>query len=93
MKMEQVDGTVARHITQTSPPNAQESTALIILFWISMIDRTKMLRFASSKGKGGTPKARLSRSRHTPDSPARTPLTRRDTRCLAFALTCGTAIE
>ena len=52
--MEQVDGTVARHITQTSPPNAQESTALIILFWISMIDHTKMLRFASSKGKGST---------------------------------------
>ena len=52
--MEQVDGTVAPHITQTSQPNTRESTALIILFWISMIDRTKMLRFASSKGKGGT---------------------------------------
>ena len=38
--MEQVDGTVARHITQTSPPNERESTALVILFWIS-IDRSR----------------------------------------------------
>ena len=36
--MEQVDGTIARHITRTSPPNERESTALVILFWIS-IDR------------------------------------------------------
>ena len=48
--MEQVDGTVARHITRTSPPNKQESTALVIL----SIDHAKMLCFASSKGKGGT---------------------------------------
>ena len=84
--MEQVDGTVARHITRTSPPNERESTALIIL----SIDRAKMLRFASSKGKGGT---LTTRTRRNPDSPARTPLTRGDTRCLAFSLTCGTAIE
>ena len=88
--MEQVDGTVGRHITQTSPPNTRESTALVILFWISMIDRAKILRFASSKGKGGT---LVTRTRRTPDSLARTPLTRGDTRCLAFSLTCGTAIE
>ena len=43
--MEQVDDTVARHITRTSPPNEWESTALVIL----SIDRAKMLRFASSK--------------------------------------------
>ena len=79
--MEQVDGTVGRHITQTSPPNTRESTALVILFWISMIDRTKMLRFASSKGKGGT---LTTCTRRTPDSPARTPLTRGDTLCLAI---------
>ena len=88
--MEQVDGTIARHITQTSPPNMQESTALIILFWISMIDRTKMLCFANSKGKGGT---LTTRTRRTPDSPARTPLTTGDTRYLAISLTCGTVIE
>ena len=88
--MEQVDGIVARHITQTSPPNTRESTTLVILFWISMIDRTKMLRFASSKGKGGT---LMTRTCHTPDSPARMPLTRGGTGCLAFSLTCGTAIE
>ena len=88
--MEQVDGTVARHITQTSLPNARESTTLVILLWISMIDRTKMLRFASSKGKGGT---LTTRTRRTPGSPARTPLTRGNMRCLAFSLTCGTAIE
>ena len=82
--MEQVDDTVARHITQTSPPNARESTALVILFWISND------RFASSKGKGGT---LATRTRHTPDSPACTPLTRGDTRCLALSLTCGTAVE
>ena len=84
--MEQVDGTVARHITQTSPPNERESTALVIL----SIDRAKMLRFASSKGKGGT---LTTRTRHNPDSPARTPLTRGDTRCLSISLTCGTIIE
>ena len=88
--MEQVDGTVARHITRTSPPNERESTTLVILFWISMIDRTKMLRFVSSKGKGGT---LTTRTRRTPDSPTRTPLTRGDTRCLAISLTCGTVIE
>ena len=75
--MEQVDGTVARHITQTSPPNTRESTALVILFWISMIDRTKMLLFASSKGKGGTLTTRTRRvhvapptvrlARHSPE--------------------------
>ena len=64
--MEQVDGTVARHITQTSPPNTRESTALVILFWISMIDHTKMLRFASSKGKGGTLMTRTCRIRVAP---------------------------
>ena len=84
--MEQVDGTVARHITRTSPPNERESTALVIL----SIDRAKMLRFASSKGKGGTLTTRM---RRTPDSPARTPLTRGDTRFLAISLTCGTIIE
>ena len=46
-----------------------------------------MLRFASSKGKGGT---LMTRTRRTPDSPAHTPLIRGDTRCLAFSLTCGT---
>ena len=88
--MEQVDGIVARHITRTSPPNERESTSLIILFWISTIDRAKMLRFASSKGKGGT---LTTRTRRNPDRPARTPLTRGDTRCLAISLTCGTVIE
>ena len=67
--MEQVDGTVARHITRTSPPNKRESTALVIL----SIDRAKMLRFASSKGKGGT---LTTRTRSTSDSLARTPLTK-----------------
>ena len=38
--MEQVDSTVARHISRTSPPNERESTALVILFWIS-IDRSR----------------------------------------------------
>ena len=84
--MEQVDGTVACHITQTSPPNERESTALIIL----SIDRAKMLRFASSKEKGGT---LTTRTRRTSDSTARMPLTRGDTRCLAISLTCGTVIE
>ena len=84
--MEQVDGTVACHITRNSPHNERESTALVIL----SIDCAKMLRFASSKGKGGT---LTTRTRRTPDSPARTPLTRGDTHCLAFSLTCGTAIE
>ena len=52
--MEQVDGTVARHITQTSPPNARESTTSSFCSGFLSIDRTKMLRFPSSKGKGGT---------------------------------------
>ena len=84
--MEKVDGTVARHITRTSPANERQSTALVIL----SIDHAKMLRFASSKGKGDT---LTTRTRRTPDSPSRTPLTRGDTRCLAISLTCGTAIE
>ena len=84
--MEQVDGTVGRHITRTSLPNERESTALVIL----SIDRAKMLHFASSKRKGGT---LTTRTRRTPDSPARTPLTRGDTHCLAIPLTCGTVIE
>ena len=88
--MEQVDDTVARHITQTSPPNAWQSTALVIFFGFLSIDRTKMLRFASSKGKGGT---LTTRTRRTLDSPARTPLTRGDTCCLAISLTCGAVIE
>ena len=88
--MEKVDGTVARHITQTSLPTERESTALVILFWISMNDRTKILRFASSKGKGGT---LTTRTRRNPESPARTLLTRGDTRCLAISLTCETVIE
>ena len=49
-----------------------------------------MLRFASSKGKGGT---LTTHTRRTPDSPARTPLTKGDRRCLAISLTCGTVIE
>ena len=64
--MELVDGTVARHITRTSPPNKRESTALVILFWISMIDCTKMLHFASSKGKGSTLTTRTLRVRVGP---------------------------
>ena len=84
--MEQVDGTVARHITRTSPPNEWESTALVIL----SIDRVKMLRFASSKGKGGT---LTTHTRRNPDSPDRTLLTKGDTLCLAISLTCGTIIE
>ena len=88
--MEQVDGTIARHITQTSPPNERESTAIVILFWISIDRSREKLRFASSKGKGGTLTTRM---RRTPDSPARTPLTRGDMRCLAISLTCGTVIE
>ena len=84
--MEQVDGTVARHITQTSPPNERESTALVIL----STDRAKMLHFASSKGKGGT---LTTHTHRTPDCPARAPLTTGDTRCLAISLTCGTVIE
>ena len=88
--MEQVDGTISRHVTQTSPPNERESTALVILFWISIDRSRKMLRFASSKGKGGTLKTR---TRRNPNSPAHTPLTKGDTRCLAISLTCGTVIE
>lgn len=38
--MEQVDGTVARHITRTSLPNERESTTIVILFLIS-IDRSR----------------------------------------------------
>ena len=49
--MEQVDGTIGRHITQTSLPNTRESTALVILFWISMIDHMKMLRLQVQKEK------------------------------------------
>ena len=64
--MEQVDGTIGRHITQTSLPNTRESTALIIFFWISMIDRMQMLRFASSKGKGSTLTTRTRRVRVAP---------------------------
>ena len=81
-----MDGTVARHITRTSPPNERESTALVIL----SIDRVKMLRFASSKGKGGK---LMTRTRRTPNSTASTPLTRGDMRCLAISLTCGTIIK
>ena len=88
--MEQVDGTVARHITRTSPPNERESTALVILFWISIDRSRENVLFASSKGKGGTLTTRTHRN---PDSPARTPLTRGDTRCLVISLTCGTVIE
>ena len=79
--MEQVDGTVAHHITRTSPPNERESTALVILFWISIMNCMKMLCFASSKGKGGT---LTTRTRRNPDSPARTPLTKGDTVVLQF---------
>ena len=71
--MEQVDDTVARHITQTSPPNERESTTLVILFWISIDRSREKLRFASSKGKGGT---LTTRTRRNPDSPAR--------KCAAF---------
>ena len=88
--MEQVDDTLARHITRTSPPNERESTALIILFWISIDRSREMLRFTSSEGKGGT---LTTRTRRNPDSPTRTPLTRGDTRCLEISLTCGTVIE
>ena len=88
--MEQVDGTVARHITRTSPPNERESTALVILFWISINRSREKLRFASSKGKGGTI---TTCTRRTPDSLARMPLTRGDTRCLAISQTSGTVIE
>ena len=88
--MEQVDGTVGRHITRTSLPNERESTALVIFSGFLSIDCAKMLCFASFKGKGGT---LVTRTRRTPDSPARTPLTRGDTRCLAISLTCGTVIE
>ena len=52
--MEQVDGTVARHITQTSPPNAREAPPSSFCSGFLSIDRMKMLRFASSKGIGGT---------------------------------------
>ena len=45
------------------------------------IDRAKMLRFASSKGKGGT---LTTRTRRNPDSPARTPLTRGECIVLQF---------
>ena len=88
--MEQVDGTVARHITRTSPPNERESTALVILFWISIDQSHENVSLRKFERKGGT---LMSRTRHTPDSPARTPLTRGDTRCLAISLTCETVIE
>ena len=88
--MEQVDDTVARHMTRTSPPNERESTALVILFWISIDRSRENVTLASSKGKGGT---LMTRTRRNPDSLARMPLTRGDTRCLAISLTCGTVIE
>ena len=88
--MEQVDGTIARHITHTSPPNTRESPALVIFSGFLSIFRTKMLRFASSKGKGGTLTTRM---HGNPDSPARMPLTKGDTHCLAISLKCGTVIE
>mgnify|MGYP005828666589 CR=1 FL=1 len=81
-----VDGTVARHITQTSPPNARESTGLIILFWISIYRSHENVSLCKLKRKGGT---LTTRTGCTPDSPARTPLTRRETRCLAISLICG----
>ena len=90
LKMDQLDGTVARHITQTSPPNARESTTLIILFWISIDRLHENVSLCKFKRKGDT---LTTRTRCTPDSPARTPLTRRGTRCLAISLTCGTIIE
>ena len=88
--MEQVDGTVARYITQTSLPNARESTALVILFWIYIDESHENVTLCKFKRKGGT---LTTRTRRNYDSPARTPLTRGDTRCLAISLTCGTVIE
>ena len=64
--MEQVDGTVARHITRTSPPNERESTASSFCSRFLSIDRTKMLCFASSKGKGSTLTTRMRRVRVAP---------------------------
>ena len=51
IKMEQVDGTVARHITRTSPPNKRESTALVILFWISINRSHKNVTLCKFKRK------------------------------------------
>ena len=66
--MEQVDGTVARHITRTSPPNERESTALVIFSGFLSIDHAKMLHFASSKGKGGTLTTRTRRVHVAPST-------------------------
>ena len=52
--MEQMDGTVACHITRTSLPNERKAPPSSFCSRFLSIDRTKMLRFASSKGKGGT---------------------------------------
>ena len=88
--MEQVDGTVARHITQTSHLTSGKAPLSSFCSGFLSIDRAKMLRFASSKGKGGT---LTTHTRRNPDSPARTPLTKGDMHCLAISLTCGTVIE
>ena len=88
--MEQVDGTVARHITRTSSPNERESTALVILFWISIDRSHENVSLCKFKRKGGT---LTTRTRRNPDSPARMPLTKGNTRCLAISLTCGAVIE
>ena len=52
--MEQVEGTVAHHITRTSLPNERESTALVILFWISIDRSHENVTLCKFKGKGGT---------------------------------------
>ena len=74
---------LARLTSGKAPPSSFCSGFLLI-------DHAKMLRFTSSKGKGGT---LMTRTRRNPDSPARTPLTRGDTRYLAISLICGTVIE
>ena len=72
--MEQVDGTFARHITQTSRPNARKAPPSSFSSGFLSIDRTKMLRFASSKGKGGT---LTTRTRHVRVAPLTVWLARR----------------
>lgn len=88
--MEQVDGTIARHSLELARLTSGKAPPSSFFSGFLSIDSAKMLRFTSSKGKVYT---LMTRTRCTPDSLARTPLTRGDTHCLAMSLTCGTVIE
>ena len=76
--MEQVDGTIARISLELARLTSGKAPPSSFCSGFLSIDHEKMLHFASSKGKGDT---LMTRTRRNPDSPARTPLTKGDTRC------------